>query len=104
AAIADARAGFYAALLLNLSPVFGVTTGTWVLPDGPLDCALLAATLALIHALPTTGRRHRHWLARPAPWLAVLLAALIFAPVAVWNATHGWASFAFQGGRATGLR
>src|SRR5277367_5846858 len=113
--VADARGGFYAALLLNLSPVFGVTTGTWVLPDGPLDCALLAASLALIHALPATGRRallwwlacgffsglalfskysailwlggafaylltsraHRHWLGRPAPWLAVLLAALI---------------------------
>jgi 4-amino-4-deoxy-L-arabinose transferase-like glycosyltransferase len=140
--VADARAGFYAALLLNLSPVFGVTAGTWVLPDGPLDCALLAATLALIHALPATGRRamlwwlacglfaglalvskysailwlggafvyllssrvHRHWLAHPAPWFAVLLMALLFAPVAVWNATHGWASFAFQGERATGLR
>jgi 4-amino-4-deoxy-L-arabinose transferase-like glycosyltransferase len=140
--VADARAGFYAALLLNLSPVFGVTAGTWVLPDGPLDCALLAATLALIHALPATGRRavlwwlasglfaglalvskysailwlggafvyllssrvHRHWLAHPAPWLAVLLVALLFAPVALWNATHGWASFAFQGERAAGLR
>jgi 4-amino-4-deoxy-L-arabinose transferase-like glycosyltransferase len=139
---ADGRAGFYAALLLNLSPVFGVTTGTWVLPDGPLDCALLAATLALLHALPATGpramlwwltcglfaglalfskysailwfagallyllssRAHRHWLAHPAPWLAVTLAALMFAPVAVWNATHGWASFAFQGERAAGLR
>ena len=39
--IAEARAGLWAAVLLNLSPVFGVTTGTWVLPDGPLDCALL---------------------------------------------------------------
>ncbi len=136
------RAGFYAALLLNLSPVFGVTTGTWVLPDGPLDCGLLAATLALLHALPASGRRalvlwlctglftglallskysailwlggafvyllscreHRHWLTRAAPWLAVVLVVLLFAPVAVWNATHGWASFTFQGGRATGLR
>jgi 4-amino-4-deoxy-L-arabinose transferase-like glycosyltransferase len=139
--IADARAGFHAALMLNLSPVFGVTTGTWVLPDGPLDCALLAATLTLVQALSATGQRallwwlatglfaglalfskysailwlggallylltspaHRHWLARPAPWLAALLAALVFAPVAIWNAAHGWASFAFQGDRATGL-
>ena len=140
-AVADARAGFYAALLLNLSPVFGVTTGTWVLPDGPLDCALLGATLALMRALPASGRtalgwwlasglcaglalfskysavlwlggallyllssrEHRHWLARPAPWLAALLAALVFAPVPIWNAAHGWASFAFQGERAAGL-
>ena len=62
--VADARAGYYAALLLNLSPVFGVTTGTWVLPDGPLDCALLAATLALVRALPATGDRALLW------WLA----------------------------------
>ncbi|HET7879906.1 MAG TPA: glycosyltransferase family 39 protein [Acetobacteraceae bacterium] len=51
AEIADERAGFWAAVLLNLAPVFGVTTGTWVLPDGPLDCALLAAALSLVHAL-----------------------------------------------------
>ena len=50
-AIADARAGLWAAVLLNLSPVFGVTTGTWVLPDGPLDCALLGAALCLVRAL-----------------------------------------------------
>ena len=27
---------------------------------------------------------------------------LVFSPVIVWNATHGWASFLFQGGRAVG--
>jgi 4-amino-4-deoxy-L-arabinose transferase-like glycosyltransferase len=51
AAIADARAGLWAAVLLNLSPLFGVTTGTWVLPDGPLDCALLGAALCLVRGL-----------------------------------------------------
>ena len=56
AAIADARAGFWAAVLLNLSPVFGVTTGTWVLPDGPLDCALLGAALCLLRALERGDR------------------------------------------------
>ncbi len=50
-AIFDARAGFWAAVLLNLSPVFSVTTGTWVLPDGPLDCALLGAALCLVRSL-----------------------------------------------------
>jgi 4-amino-4-deoxy-L-arabinose transferase-like glycosyltransferase len=137
AVIADRRAGLWAAVLLNLSPVFGVTTGTWVLPDGPLDCALLGAALCLVHALNrgsllwwlaaglcaglalfskysailtiagvvlylVSSREHRHWLARPAPYLAALIALLVFAPVLYWNATHGWASFAFQGGRAGG--
>ena len=138
-AIADARAGLWAAVLLSLSPVFGVTTGTWVLPDGPLDCALLGAALCLLCALEqgdlgwwlATGlcaglalfskysavltlagaalyllssREHRHWLATPKPWLALAVALLIFAPVLAWNAGHGWASFAFQGARAAGLR
>ncbi len=61
------RAGLYAALALNLSPVFGVTTADWVLPDGPLDCALLAATLCLARALP--GRNAWGW------WLAAGAAA-----------------------------
>ena len=51
------RAGLWAAVALNLSPVFGVTTGSWVLPDGPLDCALLAAMLCLTRALASSGWR-----------------------------------------------
>lgn len=43
---------------------------------------------------------HRRWLLRPAPWLALLVAALVFSPVIIWNARHGWISFAFQGDRA----
>src|ERR1019366_4606950 len=49
-----------------------------------------------------TSRPHRRWLGTPGPWLGALLAALVFMPVVVWNAQHGWASFAFQGRR--GLR
>ena len=41
----------------------------------------------------------RDWLRRPAPWAGAALAALVFAPVVAWNAAHGWASFAKQGGR-----
>jgi 4-amino-4-deoxy-L-arabinose transferase-like glycosyltransferase len=131
--------GFWAALLLNLSPVFGVTTGTWVLPDGPLDCSLLGAALCLMRALERrtlawwigtglcaglalfskysavltilgagvfllTSPEHRRLLATTKPWIALAIALLIFSPVLVWNAQHGWTSFAFQGGRAEGFR
>ena len=129
-------AGLWAAVALNLAPVLGLTTGGWVLPDGPLVCALLGAAYCLMRALPAdrgwgwwlgaggcaglallskysavltlagaalyllTSPVHRRWLARPQPWAAAAFAAALFAPVLAWNATHGWASFAFQGGRA----
>ena len=61
AAVADDRAGLWVAILLNLSPVFGVTTGTWVLPDGPLDAALLGAAPTVWACAPfsVSPRRRR---------------------------------------------
>ena len=58
------RAGMFAALLLNLAPVFSLSTGSWILPDGPLDCAMVAAALALTHALldPPSRSTWRWWL------------------------------------------
>lgn len=56
------RAGFIAALLLNVAPVFSISTGGWILPDGPLDLALVAGTLCLTHALLDAERRWRWWL------------------------------------------
>jgi 4-amino-4-deoxy-L-arabinose transferase-like glycosyltransferase len=41
----------------------------------------------------------RPWLRRPGPWIAMLAALAVFAPVLVWNAAHDWVSFARQGGR-----
>ncbi len=133
----SARAGLWAAVALNLAPVFGVTTGGWVLPDGPLTCALLGAACCLVRAIEAerpawgwwlaagvcvglallskytavltvvgafvfflTSRDHRSWLARPQPYAALALAGVAFSPVLIWNAQHGWVSFAFQGGRA----
>jgi hypothetical protein len=45
----------------------------------------------------------RKWLLRPEPYLAAVIALLIFSPVIMWNGSHEWASFKFQGaGRLTG--
>ncbi|WP_228748180.1 glycosyltransferase family 39 protein [Bradyrhizobium sp. BR 10289] len=41
------------------------------------------------------------WLRSPYPYLAVLVAIAVFSPVLIWNAQHDWASFRFQGVRAT---
>lgn len=37
--------------------------------------------------------RLRHWLRRSEPYEALALGLLIFSPVVVWNARHGWYSF-----------
>jgi 4-amino-4-deoxy-L-arabinose transferase-like glycosyltransferase len=49
-----------------------------------------------------TERESRRWLLRPHPYAAGLAALVVFTPVLIWNARHGWASFLFQGGRAEG--
>ncbi|WPB80598.1 glycosyltransferase family 39 protein [Archangium violaceum] len=55
--------------------------------------ALLLPQILLTALLSPRGRAA---LRTPHPYLAVLLCLLVFSPVLVWNATHGWASFAFQ--------
>ena len=58
--------------------------------------------LAIVFLFLLTSARQRHWLARPQPWLAALLALAVFAPVIWWNAQHDWVSFTFQSSRRVG--
>lgn len=136
------RAGWWAALLLNLSGYHTAFGGCFALPDSPfLFFALLTfwkvtdavrrddqpGTLkrwawvgvgfagamlskyhavllpagVVVYALLTPGRRNLLW--RPGPYLAVLMGLLAFTPVLVWNGEHEWASFRFQGGRASSV-
>lgn len=53
---------------------------------------LVPATLVFI----LLDRPSRRWLRRPEPYLATVLAGLLFAPVVLWNMENGWASFLFQ--------
>jgi 4-amino-4-deoxy-L-arabinose transferase-like glycosyltransferase len=57
---------------------------------------LIPAVLAFM-LVPDWRRR---WLLSPYPWLAALLAVVLFLPVLIWNAGHDWASFRFQFVRA----
>ena len=133
------RAGLWAALALNLAPIFSLSSGSWILPDGPLllfalISAWFVARIVLVEPAPPrpllgwlaaglagglallskylaiflfagvglfllTSRAHRRMLGTAGPWLGLLVAALIFSPVLIWNMTHQWASFAFQGRR-----
>jgi len=130
--------GFHAALLMNLAPVFSLSVGTLLQPDGPLMFFWLACVWCLAHLLLDPAPRRslvwwaaagamlglgmlskypaallvagaglyvlgrpdqRRWLARPGPYLALAIAALVFSPVLVWNAGHHWISFVWQSTR-----
>lgn len=57
----------------------------------------LIAPAALVYIL--VDRNSRRWLVSPHLYMAVMLAAVIFSPVLIWNAGNDWASFTFQGTR-----
>jgi 4-amino-4-deoxy-L-arabinose transferase-like glycosyltransferase len=132
------RAGIWAALALNLAPLFTLNAAGGILPDGPLIlCSLLAVRCFVRAVLEVEGERRAlvwmltagaatglallskytaaslplsfglylatcrpHALRGAAPWLALLIATLLFTPVLAWNAAHHGVSFAFQLGRA----
>ena len=59
---------------------------------------MLIPAVAAFMLVPDWRRR---WLCSPYPWLAALIAVVLFLPVLTWNAGHDWASFRFQFVRAT---
>jgi dolichol-phosphate mannosyltransferase len=69
----------------------GVMLGLGLLSKYPI--LLLVPAAVLFAVLDPTSRR---WFARPQPYLALMIAAILFTPVIWWNATHDWASFSFQ--------
>jgi dolichol-phosphate mannosyltransferase len=69
----------------------GVAAGFALL--GKYSAAFLGFSGVLILLLDPQMRRQ---LLRPAPWLAVLVAALVFSPVVIWNVRNDFESFRFQ--------
>src|SRR6516164_11379878 len=57
-------------------------TGVFLVP-----CAFLFLSL---------HRNYRCWLLRKEPYLALVIAVIIFTPVILWNMEHDWVSFTFQ--------
>ncbi len=62
-------AGLWAAATMNAAPVIGVTSASWVLPDGPLLAALLGAACCFVAALSSSNRAAWIW------WLGTGLCA-----------------------------
>ena len=94
--------------LIAALPAAGMAAWGWWLGAG--ICAGLALSSKYSAGLTILGavgfllseRSGRGWLLRPHPYVAGLAALVMFAPVLIWNAEHGWVSLLFQGGRAGG--
>lgn len=96
---------FWTAALAALARLQATGQGRWWIAAGLATGAALASKYTAL-LLPVSAGLWmaalpgpRRWLATPGPWLAALLGGLLFTPVLVWNAAHGWASFLKQGGR-----
>jgi Dolichyl-phosphate-mannose-protein mannosyltransferase len=61
--------------------------------------AVLLPAGALLHMV--FWPQARRCLRKPGPYVAAAIGLMLFTPVIAWNAAHNWASFLFQGGRAS---
>jgi 4-amino-4-deoxy-L-arabinose transferase-like glycosyltransferase len=95
------------AMVWSLVRLSETRDGRWWLAAGLFAGLALLSKFTAIMLLPAViafvlvpDWRWR-WLRSPYPWLAALIAVLVFSPVLIWNAQHEWASFRFQFVRAT---
>ncbi|ONG55889.1 UDP-phosphomannose--protein mannosyltransferase [Pseudoroseomonas deserti] len=97
---------FWSAALWALARLQASQDGRWWLAFGVLaglsllskyTAALLGLGVLLWLLAEPAARR---WFLDWRLWAGGALAVLVFSPVILWNALHGWASFAKQGGRA----
>ena len=95
---------FWTLALLGLAEVWRGRSSAWVLVGlgvGAAGLAKLSAgflALGIVLALAATPSLRRQF-ATPGPWLAAALALAMLSPFLLWNATHGFATLAKQGGR-----
>jgi 4-amino-4-deoxy-L-arabinose transferase-like glycosyltransferase len=97
---------FAVAMLWALVRLHASDDGRWWLAAGLFAGLALLSKFTVVMLLPAVAAFmlvpawRRRWLFSPYPWLAALLAGVVFLPVLIWNAQHDWASFRFQFVRA----
>jgi dolichol-phosphate mannosyltransferase len=101
---APLTAAWAAALYFLERALIGGRPRAWVWAGMALGVGLLAKYTIALLGVATLGFMlldppSRRWFRRWEPYAAVFIAALVFAPVLVWNAQHDWASFVFQTSR-----
>ena len=99
AAVAGATYGIVR--VMQNAPSSRASFGWWCAAGAAVGLGLVSKYTAVLVPvgvfLALLSRRDlRARLAEPGPYAATLIALLVFVPVVLWNATHKWASFAFQ--------
>lgn|GEM_PF-793487 len=74
--------------------LLGLTIGLGLLSKYPMILFLPGVLLFLL-----LSKNNRLWFRRQEPYLAALLAVLIFSPVLIWNYQHGFPALTFHGAR-----
>lgn len=88
-------------MVLAWSAIEGQDGRRWLAAGAALGGAMLSKYTA-VFLVPSVflylvlSERDRRWLATPWPYLAGLVALVVFSPVIYWNYRHDWASFLFQ--------
>jgi 4-amino-4-deoxy-L-arabinose transferase-like glycosyltransferase len=77
--------------------LLGISTGLALLSKYTAIFIILSVFLFLLFS-----RQNRRWLLTKEPYLALILAFLVFSPVIIWNAQNHWVSFLFQSSRRAG--
>jgi 4-amino-4-deoxy-L-arabinose transferase-like glycosyltransferase len=97
---------FAVAMLWTLVRLYETGDGRWWLAAGLFAGLALLSKFTAVMLLPAVlafalvPDWRRRWLQSPYPYLAAVIALLVFSPVLVWNYQHDWASFRFQFVRA----
>ncbi|MDP3690091.1 glycosyltransferase family 39 protein [Bradyrhizobium sp.] len=98
---------FAAAMVWSLVRLHESSDARWWLAAGAFAGLALLSKLTAVMLLPAVAAFmlvpawRRRWLVSPYPWVAALIAMIVFSPVLIWNSQHDWASFRFQLVRAT---
>lgn len=91
--------------ILRVSAEKNPDLSSWLKMGAWIGLAALSKYHGVIFALGLAGylsgsHAHHRLLRTPGPYLGTAVAFLLFSPVLIWNAEHGWISFVFQGARA----
>ncbi|MDI6727164.1 MAG: glycosyltransferase family 39 protein, partial [Smithellaceae bacterium] len=89
------------AIFLGSKIIKGGAPGWWYLLGLALGLGLLSKYTMIIFVLSmalflAASPGQRFWFLRKEPYLALMIAIILFSPVIIWNWRHDWVSFGYQ--------